>query len=429
MKPMVWIFASLALATPAFAQDPPKRPVDQRAMYEDIEVMRAILSRRMMPNCTSCHENAKSGVSFMAAGMSGMSPVGSGSGGLAGMMGPINSATDPIDAVGIALNERNFDTFLANHPHAGITMPSLEGAYLKGQGVLFQATMPSVPLSELAAGGPAQSPKSLSDWEKTRLQIRGEQPKPAGATGRMTLANELLKTIAENGKNFSHLPENESLTLIITFRTAAPASGGGAGMPAPGMMSGGMAAPGMGSMGGGGGGIVSPMGGLGGPPAGPMGGAPMPGAGGSPLPPPGVGGGESMTPDRELELLGDLHQKRGNWNDAASAYERARQKAADPGRVRDLAKKLVEVYLKTGDLEKAHKVLGNAVGDVPKVNVQSKVTEAPVKPAINLPTRLIISAPKRLLDQVGDGKMSFAEFQKLAALEVLRFDGPPAPKK
>ena len=42
---------------------------------------------------------------------------------------------------------------------------------------------------------------------------------------------------------------------------------------------------------------------------------------------------------------------------------------------------------------------------------------------LELPAKLIISAPKRLLDEVGTGKMSLAEFKKAASIEFLTFPG------
>ncbi len=60
-----------------------------------------------------------------------------------------------------------------------------------------------------------------------------------------------------------------------------------------------------------------------------------------------------------------------------------------------------------------------------------KPSRAQVKPApgIKLPTKLIISAPKKLLDQVGNGKITLAEFQKQATFEILNFNETSAPKK
>jgi hypothetical protein len=43
------------------------------------------------------------------------------------------------------------------------------------------------------------------------------------------------------------------------------------------------------------------------------------------------------------------------------------------------------------------------------------------KPVAALPIKLIISAPKKLLDEAGKGKMTFEEFRRRASVETLRF--------
>ena len=144
-----------------------------------------------------------------------------------------------------------------------------------------------------------------------------------------------------------------------------------------------------------------------------------------------------MTPDRELELLGDLHQKRGNWKDAASAYERALAKLRETtgttqtARIRELVRRLAESHLNSGNLEEARKALLFYFPTDPKPADQytQKVPAPKPAPAIKLPAKLIVSAPKKLLDQVGDGKITAAEFQKLVTLEVLTFEDAAGPKR
>ena len=50
---------------------------------------------------------------------------------------------------------------------------------------------------------------------------------------------------------------------------------------------------------------------------------------------------------------------------------------------------------------------------------------APAKPT-PLPAKLIVSASKKLVDDVGSGKMSFEDFKKAVSVEYLTF---PAQKK
>ena len=45
-----------------------------------------------------------------------------------------------------------------------------------------------------------------------------------------------------------------------------------------------------------------------------------------------------------------------------------------------------------------------------------------------MPARLIVSAPKKLLDKAAESKMSLADFRKAATVEYLRFPPPDAKK-
>jgi tetratricopeptide (TPR) repeat protein len=425
-----------SLALPVFGQESPKPAADRRTMYEDIEVMRTILGRQLhvvqSTQCAACHVGAHGAMSPMADSI------------WLDVSGSVRRQAGLVD-----LDRDGYpDIFVANHAHSGTTSSaSIEGSYLKGQGIVVHVTVAPLSSSELVASSPTQSPKAISDWEKTRRQIRGEKVETANSAKRATFADALLKTLAENGKNFSQLPDTESVTLVVTFR-AGPAPAGGAG---GGMMGAGMGMSGMGGDSGG----AGAGGGMGGGPGagaggaawgGPMGAGALPGGGGPAGASAGGGGaaplegstdtggvgGEPMTQDRELELLGDLHQKRGKWNEAASAFERALAKAreshAKPERTRQLVRKLAEVHLTTGNFEAARKALESAAMAEPKKNPDML---GPIKPApaMKLPAKLIVSAPKKLLDQVGNGRISFVEFQQLANLEVLNFSEPAAPKK
>jgi len=59
MKHFLLLALTFALTSPAFAQEPPKPPGNQRAMYEDIEVMRTLLARQLpalhSTKCAACH--------------------------------------------------------------------------------------------------------------------------------------------------------------------------------------------------------------------------------------------------------------------------------------------------------------------------------------------------------------------------------------
>ena len=388
-----------------------------RAMYEDIEVMRQILARnlhtKMFAQCNSCHAVANERFTDITGlGVYSQTFGSSSAGGRTGV------ALVDIDQDGRP------DLYIANiHGKCGPTA-SIEGAYLKGQGVVFTLSLPATAKDELAATAPAAPARPPSEWEQTRRQLHGERATTTAPPKKTTVTDILLKTLAENGKNFAHLPANEQLTLIVTFRgqqdnsitlggsiygvidSSTNTASGPVGM---GGKCGGGPGPGMGSPGGMGPGLGSPM-----------------GAGSSPAVGSGTGStaaSEPMTPDRELELLGDLHIKRGNLPEAASAYERAKKQAADRQRFQALATKLAEVYLKMNNVDAARKAL-EMPSSTPTAAPPPVAAKEPA--AVSLPGKLILSAPKSLLDQVGGELISFADFRKQVTLEVQTFDAAKA---
>jgi hypothetical protein len=389
--------------------DAPK--ANSRAMYEDIEVMRLVLARnlhvKMFAQCNTCHAVANERYTEIT----GLTPstIGLGSSSSGGGMGV---AMVDIDSDGRP------DLFITNvHEKNGPTA-SIEGAYLKGQGVVFTLSLPAAAKDELAATAPAAPARPPSEWEQSRRQLRGERATTTAPPKKTTVADILLKTLAENGKNFTQLPANEQLTLIVTFRRQQDryiSLGGGIfGVidPYANMTSG---PTGMGGKGGGGPGM-GPAGATGSASGPPM------GAGSSPTGGSGAGSSaasEPMTPDRELELLGDLHIKRGNLSEAASAYERAKKQAADRQRFQALVTKLADVYLKLNNIDAARKAL-----EMPSATPTAAPPPVAAKEpaAMNLPGKLILSAPKSLLDQVGGEMISFADFRKQVTLEVQTFD-------
>src|SRR5262249_4508477 len=95
-----------------------------------------------------------------------------------------------------------------------------EGVYLKGQGVVFTITLaPSAHDPRLAPEKPA--PKAASDWDRTRSEVRGEKVPPPNTTTETksaSVADTILKLLADNGHHFSQLGAEESLIVVATFR-------------------------------------------------------------------------------------------------------------------------------------------------------------------------------------------------------------------
>src|SRR5262249_44478625 len=107
------------------------------------------------------------------------------------------------------------------HNHRGLVIEELiEGTYLRGHGVVYSVSLP-VHFAEVMhrPAQPARNP--LSDGERVRGELRGdkvEAAEPPPPRHQETVANSLLKILAENGHHFTQLPENEQLTVAITLR-------------------------------------------------------------------------------------------------------------------------------------------------------------------------------------------------------------------
>jgi hypothetical protein len=341
---------------------------------------------------------------------------------------------------------------------------------------------------------PATRP--LTDWDRVRRELHGEKvetDKPRD-TDDTSVAEAVLKVLAENGRHFTHLPENEQITVAITLPQGQsclqchvrPDGKGGlkggmgsmgplGGLVGPG--GGGMMLPGMGRTAPPGGGTpmippggdepggLSPPGGGGGaagPGIGPGGGvAPTGGAeagsqeaGGGAAPPTDPRIAQHRADARKQGLLADLHLKQREFQKAVLAYEKAlefQQKAAELQRrierdgqglprfppPRDLAAevetmelltRLAQAYLGQGKSDLAIKTI-QKIGEQTQrmANVPPPASAGRVKRPVPLPARLIVSAPKKVLEQVGAGKMRFEDFRKAATVQYLNFD-PPAEK-
>ena len=95
-------------------------------------------------------------------------------------------------------------------------------------------------------------------------------------------------------------------------------------------------------------------------------------------------------------------------------YEEALRKRPRD-QVKELSLKLAAAYLELGQIEAAKKVIDQYAAAKP--GMAAPVGPSPPKEAP--PYKLIVSAPKSLLDQVGNGKMTFEEFAKRASIETV----------
>lgn len=358
-------------------------------MYEDIEAMRRLLLREVMArqtDCRSCHAStARSDRPFPHQYLA-FTPDGKL---LASTEGPHVRVWDVATGRAVGTHPDS------PHFHAGA-----EGIYLGGQGVVYTLTLSTAP--PRADGAPAKpGPKPVSDWERALREVRGEKPETIKVPPprEPTLTEILLSVLAENGRNFRHLAPDEQVTLVVTFRETEPAarkasrygetSGGGPTMPGKGPTRKGLFDP-----------VTKP-------PAAP-------------------------SSARDLELLAELHLKQGRTQEAIAAYEKALE-LGGAGRQEALYRKLAQAYLALSETGKQDQSVAvrRALEYLRRLQ-DGKTEAAPPAAGPQLPARLTLSAPKKLLDQAGAGQMSLEEFRRTARVELLHFgdDEPqPTPKK
>jgi hypothetical protein len=273
---------------------------------------------------------------------------------------------------------------------------AVEGVYLDGYGVVFTVTLPATGRDPRpGATGPKET-VNLSDWDREQKALRGEQlpeKTPANPT-QPPLGDVLLKLLAENGKHFTGLKDDERMTIVVAFRGSIPH-------------------------------------------------APL-----------AVTQGESVLPGRptaaqtgpysssasvshepqtagDYGLLGELHLKQNQPQQAIEAFTKALKMAEgdwfSAGDQRALASrgsvvvqyytKLAQAELAAGKLDEARAHLDKAKAIETKPNELATTNPTGTKLAFAFrPARLTISAPKKLLDQVGKGEIGLDEFRKQATI-------------
>jgi tetratricopeptide (TPR) repeat protein len=406
--PLCLLAPALAAGQQAAQSGPdtsPKAPSAQ--MNEDIEIMRRLLARAVQGRQAAQVRS----VAFSPDGKL-----------LASSQGGTVRVWD--SASGRALSALGF----------GATALDVEGVYLKGYGVVFTLTLPPQ-AADTRTGSGKSAAKPVSDWERTRKQLRGDKGDASAAGPEQhepDLAETILKVLAENGRHFTQLGEREHLTVAITFRqdgkgtSAAQAALGKqqvlrgqsayyerTGHPQAAQYYADVAA----------------LAGLsrGSSPAGTFGGTPAPPPSGAPANP---------STARDYELLGDLQLKQGHIKEAIAAYREAGRKLPDPAKAGPLYIKLGHAYLVLGQEASgvpAQQAINRAI-DFLKRSQRSGANEPQIEAAIawlqraqedqarasrsaTFPSQLIISASKDLLDQAGAGKISFEEFRRRASVE------------
>jgi tetratricopeptide (TPR) repeat protein len=312
-----------------------------------------------------------------------------------------------------------------------------EGVYLKGFGVVYNL---SLPITERAARPRAAkpAPPTATEWERVRRQLRGEkadaEPKTGAAKNPM-LADRVLKILADNGHHFTRLRKDEQITVVVNFPAGASGQApngrmnwtttntaafqdGKSGGSLAGLITSGQFAP---SEAGAGGGDATP--------------SDITGVREKAIAAlQGIGTTAKASSAQDYSLLGDLHMKQGRPQDAKEAYEKALAKKPAPKDAALLRRKLARAYLSLdvpdeenlrsleANLKKAEELVREAEKEYRQILEQGrKPTTKAAPPPAPRPAKLIISATKYLLDQVGTGKISVAEFERLASVEYLSF--------
>jgi tetratricopeptide (TPR) repeat protein len=393
---------ALAQAPPAETAKAGKRP----QMYEDIEIMRQLLNQKLYKAAPATPLGNFNNNFYMTQPNQFGTYSG---GGLTPPVGGLNAAPQPAFRMA-AGPYSNFGLATSAAPPS-----EAEGVYLKGQGVVFTITLaPSVHDPRPAPEKPAA--KAASDWDRTRSEIRGEKvpPPKTTETKSASVTDTILKLLADNGHHFSQLGAEESLIVVVTFRGGVAT---------------GQAKTGKEEM------IRRAYLDLTGT-----------------LPTPEAVRG-FLQDDREdayqkliegllsetqprttapatndHEVLGDLHLKQGKAKEAIEAYQKALEK--EPKR-EVILNKLIQANVAANNYTKAQELLKNAKDLAKQPPVATAESAKPPTPATApaLPAKLLISAPKKLLDLAGNGKITFDEFKKAATVEYLTFAPAPAAAK
>jgi tetratricopeptide (TPR) repeat protein len=416
----------VAAATPASPQ--------MRQMYEDIEILRRLLDRGLK-DAQARTETVRS-VAFSPDGRRLATATG--------------TAEGTVRLWDVATGRQL--TGLLNEPHASPELLGPQGTYLKGYGIVYTLTLP-VHFQVPAAAPRPPAPKPLSEWERTRKELRGEKVKaeaPA-APKSPAVVDALLQVVAANGHNLSQLPEDERVTLAISLPRGQECSKCHAAQSALGAARTGP--------------IFSDV-------TGQVGlqtdyvwraiatdaTTRQPGVAVADFDGDGLVDLLVATGPKEIEeevqarktearkqaLLGDMHLKNGNHREAAEAYQKAvdaYQKLLEwkrrvnldltglPGKdvqadveAVEVYTRLAQAYLALGERDKALKSLLDVSVYAQRAGQAQAKPKATDKAApIPLPAKLILTASKKLLDQVGSGKITFDEFRKEISVEYLDF--------
>jgi hypothetical protein len=267
--------------------------------------------------------------------------------------------------------------------------PPVEGAYLDGYGIIFTVTLPATSRDPMATTDGKPEP-AMTEWERERRRLLGQPvPDKAPPPKRASISEVLIKLLAENGKYFAGLKEDERVLIAVTFRGHATGSTVAGAQPSANSSADATAS------------FLNQL---------------------------------AAREDRvaSLESLGDLHLKQGQPDKAIEAYSKAlvaadeaandanRDEPASRARVSNALVRLAQAYLAAGKVDEARATMDRAKTareEKPRADSGPKPRTANKAAQLRVPARLTVSAPKKLLDQVGSGQISLDEFRKKVTVE------------
>jgi tetratricopeptide (TPR) repeat protein len=410
----------LALAETALDKKP-----QPPQMQEDVEVMRRILNRSLkLPRYASqtvwVQGNGFGGGALGALGTPGLgvygnqNPVGGGALGNPTGGGALGNPYGSVGNLGVWGGGQNVAV-------STLDFPSVEGVYLKGHGVIYTLALP--PQQNLKPDAAVSSPdKPLSEWERVRKEVRGEKVDDAAKPKKNpTVLDALLKVLAENGTHLSQLGPDETVTIVVTFRESESAKNAGMVLfdqwtTDPNSIDPNNNIPFQYNLG--------------------------TDSSGDELrrlidltrnnratvdtvkyAKEVVRGQTKEVPAavKDNLLLGELSFKQGKYKEAEKAYLAALkllESSPDDPSLGQVYHALAQIYLADGNIAEAKNYVEKALA------MQKKISETPppkkdATPPSTVPAKLIVSAPKKLLDQVGSEKISFEEFKKQVTVEYV----------
>jgi tetratricopeptide (TPR) repeat protein len=373
----LWLLAAgLALAPAVRAQEEPERRGRAARMYEDVEVLRRILAGKLQALYSSGSRRAEPADAAVRKGL-------------------YDASNTYVTARENLLTSPDGVQRLWRRYYPATVSVNLEGVYLKGQGVVYTVTLPP-PARNPVATASGSSQKTPSEWDRVRSEVRGERPAEGEKTPAPkgpSMAEIILRALADNGRHFTRLGADESLTVVVTFRSVSPLGWSELlGDPRFGEVKY----------------YLDRVGKL----------YPNPNPAGMFEPRP-------ASSAIDYELLGDLHLRQGKVNEAFADYQKAIELKPGSQRTAAICMKIAQGFLLQKREDQARNMIEQGL-KLLKKNQDKNGRSDRADGTARLPAKLIVSAPKKLLEQMGAGKISFNEFRKEASVQYLTF--PPSAK-